>query len=409
MAEKLKLFRWKAVNRLQQKQRGSIVAENAMQAQQHLLKKGLSQVTLQQNWQLNSKPTNTEICDLLAQLATLLNARITLKQSLQIMLDNCINLQLNQWIRYLLKSIENGLSFSQALEQYPQCLNYQERQLIRVGELSGKLPQVCTEIAEHKKQALALQRKIQKILLYPMIVLFISLSLTLLLLIFIVPQFAEMYGDNQANLPVFTALLLNISEFLQQYWWSLCILTALFVLLLKYQLTHSVRCYQWKNRFMMLMPLLGKILQLSRLIGFCRAMQLMLQSGVPLNQALNSFLPSKKQWQSKKTVIDGDLWLQDQIKKMTYWIQQGYGFSESVSSDLFPLQIQQMLQVGEKSGQLAMILQQIADNEKQRLDHQIDLLSQLLEPLMMVIIGGLIGLIMLGMYMPIFNMGSLIQ
>lgn len=409
MSTKLKSFRWKGIDHLQQKQHGILVAEDIMQAQQYLFRQGLTHIRLQQNWQLRSKPKSTEICNVLVQLAALLNAKITLKQSLQIILENCINLKLNQWIGDLLKSIEGGLSFSQALERYPEFLSYQERQLVQAGELTGKLAQVCGHIAEHRTQMLALQRKIQKILLYPVVVLFISVILTLLLLIFVVPQFAEMYGDNQAELPVFTALLLNISEFLQQNWRSLFTGFFLLILLLRYQLRHSVKCHQWKNRLISATPLLGNIMQLSRLIGFCHAMQMMLQSGVPLNQALDSFLPKVQPWQHRKSVIEGDIWLQEQIRFVSCLIQQGYSFSQSVSSQLFSSQNRQMLQVGEKSGQLGHILQQIAKDEKQRLDHQIDLLSQLLEPLMMLIIGGLIGLIMLGMYMPIFNMGNLIQ
>lgn len=133
----------------------------------------------------------------------------------------------------------------------------------------------------------------------------------------------------------------------------------------------------------------------------------MLNSGIPLQQSLYSFLPQNSINIQKK--IEGDLTLINEVKLTLRGIEQGYKFSQSVSSNLFSIQTQQMLQVGEKSGNLGLILQHIAENQQQQLDHQIDLLSQMLEPFMMVIIGGLIGLIMLGMYLPIFNMGSLIQ
>ena len=410
---KLKLFNWHGVNRLQQKQKGTIVAESAVIAQQQLMSRGLQHIKLQQNWQLNSKPKNAEVCALLSQLATLLQAAVPLKNSLQILLQHCTNIALNAWLRQLLKDIESGLAFSQALEKQNvekqnQYLTYQDRQLIKVGEMTGKLPTVCHEIAQHKQQALALQRKIRKILLYPVLVLGISLILTALLLLFIVPQFAAMYDNSSAQLPTFTQVLLTLSQGLQDYWLHLLICMALTTLFIRARLKHSPWFNRQKIRLINAMPVLNRIVQLSRLVGFSRSLCLMLQAGVPLNQALQSFLPQNPSWQRSPNV-QGDWLLIEEVQSILHWLQQGYAFSASVSGHIFPLAAQQMLQVGEQSGQLPKMLQFIANDHQQQLDYQIDLLSQMLEPLLMVIIGGLIGLIMLGMYLPIFNMGALVQ
>ena len=410
---KLKLFKWRGINRLQQKQKGTIVAESAVMAQQQLMSRGLQHIKLQQNWQLNSKPKNAEVCALLSQLATLLQAAVPLKNSLQILLQHCTNIALNAWLRQLLKDIESGLAFSQALEKQNvekqnQYLTYQDRQLIKVGEMTGKLPTVCHEIAQHKQQALALQRKIRKILLYPVLVLGISLILTALLLLFIVPQFAEMYDNSSAQLPTFTQVLLTLSQGLQDYWLHLLICITLTILFIRARLKHSPWFNRQKIRLINAMPVLNRIVQLSRLVGFSRSLFLMLQAGVPLNQALQSFLPQNPSWQRSPNV-QGDWLLIEEVQSILHWLQQGYAFSASVSGHIFPLAAQQMLQVGEQSGQLPKMLQFIANDHQQQLDYQIDLLSQMLEPLLMVIIGGLIGLIMLGMYLPIFNMGALVQ
>ena len=410
---KLKLFNWHGVNRLQQKQKGTIVAESAVMAQQQLMSRGLQHIKLQQNWQLNSKPKNAEVCALLSQLATLLQAAVPLKNSLQILLQHCTNIALNSWLRQLLKDIESGLAFSQALEKQNvekqnQYLTYQDRQLIKVGEMTGKLPTVCHEIAQHKQQALALQRKIRKILLYPVLVLGISLILTALLLLFIVPQFAAMYDNSSAQLPTFTQVLLTLSQGLQDYWLHLLICMTLTTLFIRARLKHSPWFNRQKIRLINAMPVLNRIVQLSRLVGFSRSLFLMLQAGVPLNQALQSFLPQNPSWQRSPNV-QGDWLLIEEVQSILHWLQQGYVFSASVSGHIFPLAAQQMLQVGEQSGQLPKMLQFIANDHQQQLDYQIDLLSQMLEPLLMVIIGGLIGLIMLGMYLPIFNMGALVQ
>ena len=410
---KLKLFNWHGVNRLQQKQKGTIVAESAMMAQQQLMSRGLQHIKLQQNWQLNSKPKNAEVCALLSQLATLLQAAVPLKNSLQILLQHCTNIALNAWLRQLLKDIESGLAFSQALEKQNvekqnQYLTYQDRQLIKVGEMTGKLPTVCHEIAQHKQQASALQRKIRKILLYPVLVLGISLILTTLLLLFIVPQFAAMYDNSSAQLPTFTQVLLTLSQGLQDYWLHLLICMTLTTLFIRSRLKYSPWLNRQKSQLINATPVLNRIVQLSRLVGFSRSLFLMLQAGVPLNQALQSFLPQNPSWQRAPNV-QGDWLLIEEVQSILHWLQQGYAFSASVSGHIFPLAAQQMLQVGEQSGQLPKMLQFIASDHQQQLDYQIDLLSQMLEPLLMVIIGGLIGLIMLGMYLPIFNMGALVQ
>lgn len=405
---KLKLFYWSAINIFQQKQKGMIVAEGQDQARTILFQRGLKQIKLQQNWQWNSQPKSAELSDLLTQLAILLKSAVPLKNSLNILLDNCTNIALNLWLRRVILDLESGLSFSQALEKQQQYIHHQERQLIKVGEMTGNLASVCEQIAQYRQQTLKLQRKIQKILLYPVMVLGISLILTFLLLIFIVPQFAQMYGENQAQLPTFTALLLYLSSGLQCYFWHMVCLTVVVSIFIRRQLKSSPWLNRQKGNMMARIPILNHIVRLSRLVGFCRGLYLMLHAGIPLNQALHSFLPQTKSWQTK-AVIQGDFILTEEVQHILHRVNQGYPFSESVSGALFPLQAQQMLQVGEKSGKLAMMLQHIAENHQQQLDHQIDLLSQMLEPLLMVIIGGIIGLIMLGMYLPIFNMGSMIQ
>ena len=311
-------------------------------------------------------------------------------------------------MRKLLTDIESGLSFSQSLENQGKFLSLQELQLIKVGEMTGKLANVCTQISRHRQQTLALQRKLQKIMLYPALVLSISLILTVCLLLFIVPQFAEMYDDNQAQLPTFTAVLLNLSNGLRNYFWQFIFVITLSVFLFRHQLQRSIWLNQFKAKLISATPIFGNIAQLSRLVGFCRSLQLMLQSGIPLNQALSSFLPQTKSWQSAQK-LQGDFLLIAEVQAILHWITQGYSFSASVGSTLFPMQAQQMLQVGEQSGRLGTMLQHIADNYQQQLEHKIDLLSQTLEPVLMLTIGTIIGLIMLGMYLPIFNMGALIQ
>lgn len=402
-----KLFYFQGQNALKQMQKGSIVADSLQHAQFQLINRGLSNLKLQRNWQLNYQPKKAEISTLLNQLATLLQSAIPLKNSLQILQQNCTQLALNIWLENLIHHLEAGLSFSQSIEQQGKYLTQQEIQLIQVGEMTGKLAMVCGKIASHRQASLTLQRKLQKIMFYPAMVLGIALLISFSLLLFIVPQFAEIYQSNHSELPALTAALLATSDFLKDKAYILLIFALTSALVYPLTLKHSLWFQRQKSRFLSAMPVFGRIQQLSRLVNFTQSLQMMLQAGIPINQALNSFLPSTQTWQTRQMATDH--LLDTEVRSILHWVSQGYRFSDSVSSYLFPLEAQQMLQIGEKSGKLGVMLQHITENYQEKLNHRIDLLSQMLEPLMMVIIGSLIGVMMMGMYLPIFNMGSVVQ
>ncbi|MGC7560489.1 type II secretion system F family protein [Pasteurella sp. PK-2025] len=403
---KLKMYRWKGMNTLQQKQQGVIVAESELLAQQMLFSRGILGAKLQQNWQFSTSPTLTEICDLLTQLATLLQSALPLKEALQVLLQNCTQLELNQWLRNLLYHLESGMCFSHALNQEGRYLQQQELQLIQVGEMTGRLAYVCQQIAQYRQQTLVLQRKVQKVLLYPAVVLGISVLLTLALLLFIVPEFAEMY-QNQP-LPAFTDFLFRLSTFLRED--SMPIMLGGFFSLCLFHVyrQHSPSFAQQKANCLAKLPFLNKILQYHRLVRFTGNLGLMLSAGIPLQQALQSFLVKTQAWQSKGKG-QADVQLEKEVRWILQQISQGHAFSAAVGGTSFPYDAQQMLQIGEKSGKLVQMLQHVAQAYQKKLEHQLDLFAQLLEPLFMLIIGGLIGVIMLGIYLPIFNMGAIVQ
>lgn len=405
--KKIRLYSWQAQDLQGQKQKGKIIATDKINAQQKLINQGWQKIRLQQQFQLQSKVKNVEICQCLHQFAILLDAHIPLKSSLQLLQQNCFQVRLYQWLGNLIDEINAGCSLSQAIRKYPFFLQQGEQQLILVGEMTGKLAQVCQQIAQQRQQSLKLQKKLQKILLYPSLVLGISVLLTLGLLIFIVPQFATMYDNHQAQLPIFTQILLNLSEFIRQYYVLATLMLVVLIVLTKYGLKNSAQLQRVKEYCINQLPVFNQIVSLSRLVNFCHPLQLMLQAGVPLNQALQSFIPAPNK--DKKATAKQDNVLMQELKQIQQKVQQGYPFSQSLTSRLFPQQAQQMLKIGEQTGQLGRMLQHISQDYQQQLEHRIDLLSQLLEPVLMLIIGTLIGLIMLGMYLPIFNLGEMVQ
>ncbi|MGC6342616.1 type II secretion system F family protein [Bisgaard Taxon 45] len=402
--KKLKMFRWKGINRLQQVQKGIIIAENKAIARQSLLLKGFHRLHLQQNWQLSTTPQYVDICELFTQLAMLLQAAIPLKESLDLLQQNCMNIELTHWLRQLLTAIESGFPFSTALAKQERYLTKQEYQLISVGESTGKLPFVCAQLAAQRQHTLALRRKVQKMLFYPVIVLTVTLILTSLLLLFIVPQFADIYAHQP--LPTFTALLFNLSAGLRHYAVQLILLVIFIFIFLKFYAKSRPWLYRLKQHLIYCMPRLKQMTHYAELIHFCRHLHLMLRSGIPLQQALQTFLPTQN-GRVYSSLTERNL--AREVEQMLVGITQGYAFSEVIGATLFPDMAQQMLQVGEQTGRLSEMLEYIADSYQQKLEHQIDLLSQLLEPLLMLVIGTIIGVILLGMYLPMFNMGTLVS
>ncbi|VEJ09215.1 type II secretion system F family protein [Actinobacillus delphinicola] len=393
-------FRWQGVNPFQEKEHGEIIAQNKSIAQKQLLQRGLKHLSIQKNWQLNTAPSQQIIYQFFAQLAVLLKANIPIKIALQITLQDCTNIALYRWISALITLLNQGYSLSYAMTKENKYLTFQELSLIKVGEMTGNMPHLCNKIAENQKQRLSIQRKIQKIMLYPSLVLGVSCLLTLLLLIFIVPQFAQMYANHQQTLPLFTQILLIISQFIRTqgiYWISIFIALFSFTKYFFPQIFHRLR-QQLRNQT----PFFSRFNRLNRQYHISQNLSLMLKAGIPLNEALRCFI------QAERTSIQDPI-LKKSIEKTCKALMQGYAFSTSLSTQLFSAQAKHMIQLGEKTGSLPLMLEKIAENTQEKLDHEIALISQLIEPVMMVIIGILIGSIMLGLYLPIFNMGSLIQ
>lgn len=205
-------YHWKAVDRFQQKRKGSRLSSSREELESMLLMKGYEQIRINRNFVLSQNPKREQISQFISQLALLVNSAISLKQALSMILQNCRNIKMYQWLSELILLIENGYSFSQSLEKQDKFIANQELQLIKMGEQSGKLGIILTNLAKSRAKSDKLAKKVKKILFYPAIVLFISLSLSLGLLIFIVPQFAELYGTKEKALPLITEILFSLSQ-----------------------------------------------------------------------------------------------------------------------------------------------------------------------------------------------------
>ncbi|QLB42515.1 MULTISPECIES: type II secretion system F family protein [Mannheimia] len=391
-------YHWKAVDRFQQKRKGSRLSSSREELESMLLMKGYEQIRINRNFVLSQNPKREQISQFISQLALLVNSAISLKQALSMILQNCRNIKMYQWLSELILLIENGYSFSQSLEKQDKFIANQELQLIKMGEQSGKLGIILTNLAKSRAKSDKLAKKVKKILFYPAIVLFISLSLSLGLLIFIVPQFAELYGTKEKALPLITEILFSLSQCLieQKHLLLSLLLAVVFFLFFAKRENGFVRL---KMALLSKLPVFRQIIQQARIVFFSQNMALMLNAHIPLDLVLKSFLSEKSD----------DPILQKEVEFMLNLLQQGYPFSQGINPNVFGLDMPQMIEIGEQSGNVANICEHISEMYQQKLDYQIDMLSQLLEPMLMLLMGIIVGTIIVGLYLPIFDMGSLVE
>lgn len=392
-------FHWKAYNRFGQKLTGKQLAENREKVEKHLLQQGFSNIRIQRNFILPQKPKASEITQTIHQLAMLIGAKIPLKTALIMLLENSRNIKLYLWLQNIMQQLESGFILSIALKNHDGFLNAQEIQLIQMGEKSGTLAEMLATIAKNRQQSEQLAKKVKKIMFYPMMILAISLTLSVLMLLFIVPKFADLYSEKAQDLPLLTSILFHLSDFLQHNAYLMISSITIATLLCKFPPQKHRLLPHIKFHLLKLLPVFREIMSHSRLIFFCQNSGLMLKAHLRLDTVLESFCSAE----------NGDLLLASEIQLTLERLKQGYSLSESLPHQLFPHDSLQMINVGEKSGQLSQMLLQISDIYRQKLDYQIDLLSQMLEPFLMLLIGMIVGTILVGLYLPIFDMGAMIE
>ena len=392
-------FHWKAVNRFQQKQKGTLLARNQTELEQRLIKKGFQQIKISRNFILPKNPKSEEVTQLISQLALLINAKLPLKQALSLILENTQNIKLYLWLEEIIRSVELGYSFSTSLENLNCYVESQEIQLIKMGEISGKLGIILENIAKSRSESEKLFSKVKKIMFYPVMVLVVASTLSIGMLVLIVPKFAELYSAKDKTLPFITEVLFFLSNLLIDNYTFMLFLFVLSGILLSFLAKKTTIITKIKYHILSNFPVFKNIIAQSRIIYFTQNVALMLNASLRLDLILETFLSNKQ----------ADPILQKECQSVLTLIKQGYAFSECLNTDVFESQTVQMLSVGERSGKLAEMSEYVSQIYKKKLDDQLDILSQLLEPALMVILGGIVGTIIVGLYLPIFDMGSLVE
>ncbi|PCC13755.1 type II secretion system F family protein [Pseudoalteromonas sp. JB197] len=344
------------------------------------------------------KITPKDIALVTRQIATMLTAGVPLIQSIEMIGSGSSNKSVSKLMDNIAGEVKAGQPLSQALRRHPRYFDDLYCDLVASGEQSGALDKIFDRVAIYKEKSEALKSKIKKAMFYPIAVLVIALIVTSILLIFVVPQFQDIFAGFGAELPAFTLFVIGISEFMQEYWWIILIIMFAFGWAFKEAHLKSLKLRDATDRAILKLPVIGMILNKAAVARYARTLSTTFAAGVPLVDALDSAAGASGNAVYRYAILD--------IKaEVSSGNQMNWAMR---NSKIFPDMVIQMVAIGEESGSLDSMLAKVATIYEQEVDDAVDGLSSLLEPMIMAVLGVLVGGLIIAMYLPIFQLGSVI-
>lgn len=396
-------FHYTGVNKASQKINGDIEARSLALAKVELRRQGIiiSKIVKKRSPILkrNSKKVkSSDITVFSRQLATMIESGIPLVQSFDIVAKGQTNTRLKELIEQIKHDVETGLTLSEALKKHPSHFNDLFCNLVDAGEKSGSLDIMLNKIATYKEKIETIKKKIKKALTYPMAVIVVALIVTAGLLIFVVPQFEALFKGFGADLPMMTKTVVELSKFFQSYWYLIFGSLIGIVYAFIYAVKHSSQFAQNVDKTLLKIPVTGPIIEKAAIARFARTLSITFAAGLPLVEALKSVAGAT-----------GNIIFSNATNKIRDEVSTGQQMNKAMeNTQLFPNMVIQMVAIGEESGALERMLSKVADFYEEDVDNAVDSLSSLLEPIIMTILGVLVGGLVVSMYLPIFKLGAAI-
>lgn len=394
------IYAWEGVNRKGRKVSGETSGHNPALIKALLRQQGISPGRVRKKftgWPSLAAPVKPpEIALFTRQLATLLKAGIALLQALDIIAEGVDNPHLRAMVQGLKQEIAAGSSLTAALQKQPRYFDELYCNLIAAGEQAGALEALLERVATHLEKSQQLKAKIKKAMTYPMTVLAVATLVSAILLIHVVPQFQGLFAGVDAELPGFTLGVINLSEFMRHNGWVLILVAGTSFAGLRKAYRSSTGFRHWLDASLLKAPVAGTLLKKSAVARYARTLSTTFAAGVPLVQALDSVAGAT-----------GNGLFKQAINRMRHDVSTGTQLNESMAvSGLFPGMAIQMTAIGEESGTLDHMLEKVASHYETDVNHLVDNLTSLMEPLIMVVLGGIVGALVLAMYLPIFQLGT---
>ncbi|CNH68796.1 type IV pilin biogenesis protein [Yersinia frederiksenii] len=394
-----RLFYWRAINTEGQLQTGALLATERNIVYEHMLRHGLQPLGVKGGKRLSiGYWRGDRLVAVTRQLATLLQAGLPLVNSLQLLAKEMDALPWQCLLQEISQRVSQGQSLSEVIARYPNTFPQLYPPVIAMGELTGNLEQCCIQLVHHQERQQKLQKKVVKALKYPVFVCVIALAVSILMLVLVLPEFAQIYQSFDTPLPALTAALLLMSAFITAYGPFIALLMVLLCSGYLYIRKHQARWRQAEQRLLLRLPVVSALIRGSCLSQVFQTLAMTQHAGLPLTAGLDAALVS----------INNSSY-QQALRHIQTQINQGVPLHIALAQQrLFPPLCQQMVRVGEESGALDVLLEKLANWHQQQTQDLADNLTQMLEPLLMLIIGGIVGILVIAMYLPIFQLGDVI-
>ena len=399
----LQPFGWEGTDKRGVKMKGEQLAKNANLLRAELRRQGINpgQVKAKPKplFGAAGKPIKPkDIAFFSRQMATMMKSGVTIVSALEIIGSGHKNPRMKKMVESVRADIEGGSSLHEAISKHPVQFDELYRNLVRAGEGAGVLETVLDTVATYKENMEALKGKIKKALFYPAMVVVVAFVVSAILLMFVVPQFEEVFQSFGAELPAFTQMIVAASRLMLSWWWLLLIILVggSVGLLMAYKRSPSMQ--HSFDRLILKVPVIGQLMHNSSIARFARTTAVTFKAGVPLVEALGIVAGAT-----------GNKVYEESVLRMRDDVSVGYPVNMAMKqTNLFPHMVIQMTGIGEEAGALDAMLFKVAEYYEQEVNNTVDALSSLLEPMIMVFIGTIVGGIVIGMYLPIFKLGAVV-
>jgi type IV pilus assembly protein PilC len=394
-------FQWEGMDKKGQRLKGKSVAASEQALKLDLRRQGVVATRIKKQstaFRSGGKVKAEDIAVFSRQLATMLTAGIPLVQAFEIVGAGHDKPSMQKLILDIKADVEGGTSLHESLARHPLYFDDLFVNLVEAGEQAGALEGLLDKIATYKEKSEAIKKKVKKALFYPAAVLAVAVIVSIILLLFVIPQFEDLFKSFGADLPAFTMMVINLSKFVQHEGIFIAIVFGAGVWTFLYFYKRSRKMREFLDRMMLKMPIIGPILNKAAVARFARTLSTMFAAGVPLVEALDSVAGAT-----------GNIVYENAVLKMRDEVATGQRLQRAMeNTGQFPNMVIQMIAVGEESGALDSMAGKVAKFYEDDVDAAVDSMSSLLEPLIMAILGVLVGGLVVAMYLPIFKLGSVV-
>jgi type IV pilus assembly protein PilC len=401
-AVKPSVYAWEGLDKKGSKLTGELTGHNPALIKAQLRKQGINPTKVRKKsislFSSGKKIKPLDIAFFTRQMATMMKAGVPLLQSFDIIADGSENPRMRKLINDIKQEVASGHNLATSLRHHPDYFDDLYCNLVDAGEQAGALESLLDRVATYKEKTERLKAKIKKAMTYPAAVVVVAGIVTGILLIKVVPQFQSVFEGFGADLPTFTLMVISLSEFVQDYWLMLLAgLVASFFLFKRIYKT-SEKFRNWMDRVLLKVPVVGPLLYKSAVARYARTLATTFAAGVPLVEALDSVAGAT-----------GNIIFRNAVIKIKQDVSTGMQLNFSMrSTGVFPILAVQMTSIGEESGALDSMLDKVATYYEEEVDNMVDSLTSLMEPMIMAILGVVVGGLVLAMYLPIFKLGSVV-